>query len=308
MSGRLDFDAIKREHPLPAVVQHFGIQLRAAGREFKACCPFHDEKTPSFTVFAGRRGWIFNCHGCGAGGDVLDFVRTLRGVTLPQAAALLEAAPVETLEVDPCQPEDDLAVLAVVRSLWRAADPAPGTLVDTYLREVRGLSLPIPPTIRFARLHYGKRGPLQPAMLAAVTNADGRLTGVQRTYLAHDGKGKLLVAKPKLSRGRIKGGAIRLAPAAARQIVTEGIEDALTLQQQLGQGAWAAAGAGFLPAMRFPPLVREVVIGADADAAGRREAEKAASAFSSRGLSVRVIYPEPGFKDFNDQLRGQAGK
>ena len=48
------------------------IQLKKAGREFKACCPFHDEKTPSFTVSPSKG--FYHCFGCSAHGTALDFL------------------------------------------------------------------------------------------------------------------------------------------------------------------------------------------------------------------------------------------
>jgi len=48
------------------------VQLKKAGREFKACCPFHDEKTPSFTVVPGKG--FYHCFGCGAHGTALGFL------------------------------------------------------------------------------------------------------------------------------------------------------------------------------------------------------------------------------------------
>lgn len=69
---RLDLDAIRREYPLPAIAGKL-VALRQAGAEFKACCPFHADRSPSFTIFSG--GQRFHCFGCGAAGDVLDFVQ-----------------------------------------------------------------------------------------------------------------------------------------------------------------------------------------------------------------------------------------
>jgi hypothetical protein len=48
------------------------IQLKKAGREYKACCPFHGEKTPSFTVSPNKG--FYHCFGCGAHGTALDFL------------------------------------------------------------------------------------------------------------------------------------------------------------------------------------------------------------------------------------------
>jgi len=72
----------------------------------------------------------------------------------------------------------------------------------------------------------------------------------------------------------------------------------------LGGPVWVAAGASFLPAMKFPPEVRSIVIGADNDPAGRDAADMAARAFAERGLSVRIIRPFEWAKDFNLELLG----
>ena len=48
------------------------VPLRRVGRSFKACCPFHQEKTPSFIVNPEKQ--IFHCFGCGAGGNVFSFL------------------------------------------------------------------------------------------------------------------------------------------------------------------------------------------------------------------------------------------
>ncbi|MDA0576463.1 MAG: DNA primase [Verrucomicrobia bacterium] len=63
------------------------ITLKRAGGAFKALCPFHKEKTPSFTVTPQRQ--IFHCFGCGAGGDVFGFVMQHEGVDFGMAARML---------------------------------------------------------------------------------------------------------------------------------------------------------------------------------------------------------------------------
>ncbi len=59
------------------------VQLRKAGTTYKGLCPFHGEKTPSFTVTPARETW--KCFGCGRGGDIFNFVMERDGVDFPTA-------------------------------------------------------------------------------------------------------------------------------------------------------------------------------------------------------------------------------
>ena len=59
------------------------VQLKKAGREFKACCPFHDEKTPSFTVSPQKQ--FYHCFGCGAHGSAIGFLMNFEGLEFPDA-------------------------------------------------------------------------------------------------------------------------------------------------------------------------------------------------------------------------------
>ena len=59
------------------------VQLKKAGTTFKGLCPFHGEKTPSFTVTPTRETW--KCFGCGRGGDIFSFVMERDGVDFPTA-------------------------------------------------------------------------------------------------------------------------------------------------------------------------------------------------------------------------------
>ncbi|MEC9066705.1 MAG: DNA primase [Pseudomonadota bacterium] len=64
-------------------------KLQRAGREWKACCPFHDEKTPSFTV-SDEKGF-YHCFGCGAHGDVIRWMTDQRGLSFMDAVKELAA-------------------------------------------------------------------------------------------------------------------------------------------------------------------------------------------------------------------------
>jgi len=301
----LDIPAIRAAAPLSSVVARH-VKLSRAGGEWKACCPFHKDNKPSFTVNDDKG--FYHCFGCGAHGDVLDFVQAIERVGLREAAALIGRLPVVV-------PKNDIEVArrrevesdtdAEALRIWLEAVPIQGTPAETYLRS-RGLICRLPGSLRFSRLRYGKRGPLHNCLVALVAAVTNNATGIQRTYLNDSGTGKASVPKAKLSLGPISGGAIRLAPAAVELVLCEGLEDGLTLQQELGTATWVTAGVSNLKTVQLPLGVRSVVIGADGDPAGESGARAAAERFANEGRKVRVLRPLSGFKDFNDELRGQA--
>jgi len=293
----LDIRAVRDATPISAVVaQH--LKLSRTGREWKACCPFHADKTPSFTV-CDEKGFA-HCFGCGWHGDSLDFIQAIEKVGLREAVTRISNVPAIHRAQVVGEGRD---TTAEALSIWRQAVAIQGTPAETYLRS-RGVTCSLPESLRFARLHYGKRGPQHPCLIALATSADNRGTGIQRTYLNGSGTDKASVPKQKLSLGRIRGSAIRLAPCDLQMIICEGLEDGLTLQQEIGVATWVSAGVGNLKTMDLPARVRSIIIGADADRNGEVGARAAAERFVADGREVRIIRPCNGYKDFNAELRG----
>src|SRR5438309_11822593 len=76
------------------------VKLIRAGREWKACCPFHNEKTPSFTVNDDKG--FYHCFGCGAHGDAIRFLTDARGLAFIDAVKeLADQAGMEVPAPDP---------------------------------------------------------------------------------------------------------------------------------------------------------------------------------------------------------------
>ena len=84
----VDIPALKARHPLGDTVEASGVRLRGRGRVRQGVCPFHDEAEGSFTVYGDSER--FYCFGCGEGGDVLDFIQRVEGLSLSEAIARLD--------------------------------------------------------------------------------------------------------------------------------------------------------------------------------------------------------------------------
>ncbi len=126
------------------------VRLRKAGNSLTGLCPFHEEKTPSFTVNPHQK--VFYCHGCGAGGDVIKFVRELLGFSYVEALEHLAqraGVAIEWQQTDPRQREREQAANTQRRRLLDLNNAAQeffvrqlhspiGIRARTYLEE-RGL-------------------------------------------------------------------------------------------------------------------------------------------------------------------------
>jgi hypothetical protein len=143
-----------------------------------------------------------------------------------------------------------------------------------------------------------------------VQDVNGGPLGVHRTFLQRDGSGKATIEPPRASLGPIRGGAIRLDPAADEMVIGEGLETSASAGLLLGMPAWAGISAGNLgEALKLPASVRSVVIAADPDEPGRKGARAAWHRWHDEGRRVRISTPHAGLGDCNDILvRRLAGR
>ena len=218
---------------------------------------------------------------------------------------------------------------------WTTLPPITGTVAETYLREARGIPLERigAPKYRLGALRYATRvehiddqtGEVTywPCMVAVMVNGP-TATGVHRTWLRPDGRGKADVHRPKKMLGRTKGSAIRLTPgpsglnptlAVKRGVfgplaIGEGIETSLTVAAAAPHWrVWAAGSLSHMGALAWPECASNVVLlkdndwGAEAQAAFDRVVGHWRS--QARGRPLDVISSAAG-NDFNDWLQGAA--
>jgi DNA primase len=87
LAGRERIERLKRDVPIERVISAY-VELNSSGTTLVGRCPFHEDQTPSFTVYP--EGSTFHCFGCWEHGDVLDFLQKIEHVTFPRALELLE--------------------------------------------------------------------------------------------------------------------------------------------------------------------------------------------------------------------------
>jgi hypothetical protein len=235
----------------------------------------------------------YHCARCGEHGHSRD--RTAP----PPDATQLARARAEAAERESTAASERLRK---ARWIWSKRRLIPGTIAETYLRQARGYGGPLPATLGFLPAR-GKHGP---AMIAAfgmpdeiepgrICIADHAVRGVHITRLAPDGSGKAEIESDKIMLGASLGSPIVLAPVndLLGLAITEGIEDAVSVYQATGLGAWAAGSASRLPALAdaIPGYVECVTILVDDDQDGRRHAATLAERLVGRGIEVQTIVP-----------------
>jgi putative DNA primase/helicase len=259
-----------------------------------------------FNLTRLRRSWRGRCPACdypgtfsvreGNGGRTLLYCASCQD----QAALADAVARATDPDYRPHRQDDTDKAAARLRKaeaalrLWRGCEPAVGTLAAIYLA-ARGLSdVSASSALRFRGDMWHPEGGRYPAMVALVSDTNGRGAAVHRTYLRRDGSGKANLEPSRAALGPIWGGAIRLHDhdPARPLVIAEGIETAAAAGVLLGLPAWAAVSAGNMAkGLVLPPEARRVVIAADPDSAGRRAARGAWARWRTEGVTKATGLP-----------------
>lgn len=342
---RIDVDEVKRRVGIVEEIAKV-VKLERRGHEFVGVCPFHAEKTGSFTVVppGPKTGnGFFHCFGCGAHGDVVGFVMRNKNLNFLDAVEKLGGSEVlsdqrateadreryrqevKALEEKRRKDAEDMRERAWRR--WEESRPLPSSPAEAYLRN-RGITIPLP--ARILRFHpalwndelQGKH----PAMVAAFQYASGNFRALHRTWLQCDSAGKWTklakVKDPKKALGGMAGAAIRLTELPATGLVIlhlqEGIETSFSVKQALmatgrlgGRAVWAAGTLGNMAGLVLPAgRVSRVVLGMDADMkreTGEAMIARACEHYHKQSIPVDAAWADDG-TDFNDMATGKPGK
>ena len=237
----------------------------------------------------------------GEHGDLLDLIRhrsaapTLRAAMDEARAFLALPAPPSTGGGPPYDARE------AARRIWRGCRPLDGGPGEAYLR-ARGITRFRFPSLRFHPALYHREADRRlPALVAAVTDTEGALHGVHRTWIDPGASAKAGVLPSRKALGRVFGHAVRFGAPGATLLVGEGIETVLSIVTAAPRvPAAAALSAGSLGAFVPPGGVSRLIVARDNDPEGERAAERLAARCARTGISARVIVSERG--DFNDDL------
>lgn len=242
-------------------------------------------------------------------GDLVDLIR-LRYSLASVTDALAEAQRFlgDCIEHYPVQADRNDGLRgrsASARVLFARSEPIAGTLAELYLRKRGILSVRDLPWLRFHPTCFyraDQNAPREtwPAIIAAVTDLDNRITGVHRTWLSRNGLLKAPLSTPRRALGVLSGHGVRIGSGPIL-ITGEGIETVLSVREL---APWlpvvASLSASHLSALSLPVGLQRLYIAQDNDPAGRAAASRLSNRLQSTGIEVRLLVPRG--HDWNDDL------
>ncbi|MCQ9148327.1 DNA primase [Rhizobium oryzihabitans] len=251
----------------------------------------------------------------GEHGDLLDVIREALGLIDFKDVAEEARRFLSLPHPEPSRPRTPTGMTSNIvigspeasRRLFAMSQPIGGTLAEIYLRSRAITSLVGGSALRYhSRCYYrpDEHSPTEiwPAIVASVTDLDGKQTGAHRTWLSPDGSGKAPVETPRRAMGDLLGHGVRFGVAGEVLAAGEGIETVLSPRQVLPHMPMLAAlSAAHLAAILFPATLRRLYVLRDRDPAG----DSARDSLIDRAASVGIqaIPVSPVGEDFNDDLR-----
>ncbi len=244
-------------------------------------------------------------------GDLLDLIRAREGLTsfrdtFDEARRFLRV-PYVTPTESRGRILSECDTIALARKIWAASRPISGTKAEAYLRarNISGDLSDAPLRYHPSLIYREDRKSLSrklPALIAAVTDNSGEITGIHRTFLDPARNAKADFSSPRRSLGAILGNGVRFGVIDDFAIIGEGIETVLSLKSVLPDAPMVAAlSAAHLAAWEIPAGLRRLVIAADNDRAGRSATRKLAERAEAAGIDVEMIVARG--EDFNSDLR-----
>jgi Toprim domain len=250
----------------------------------------------------------------GEHGDLLDLIAMNMGLdrlhdVLDEARAFLSLPRIEPPpdRRSRQQPPAPIGSAESARRLFAMSQPIQGTVAEAYLRNRGITALHEAGALRFhPRCYYrpDADAPTQiwPALIAAVTDLAGRITGAHRTWLDPSGHDKAPIDTPRRAMGQLLGHGVRLGVATDVMAAGEGIETMLSLQSVLPDlPMLAALSANHLAAILFPATLRRLYVARDHDPAGDVAMATLTARAQTAGIEALTLSPALG--DFNEDLR-----
>jgi len=334
-------DTVRDSADITRVVSEY-VALRGAGSTLKGLCPFHTEKTPSFTVHRDKQ--FFHCFGCNAGGSVFDFVMLAERVTFPESVRIVAekcGIPIPAETGVPDKKSEERSELletheratAYFRKMLSSDEAAEARQVlekrkinaefaerfDLGFAPATGLLAHLRPkdpvsTGLFVKNDRGEvYDRFRRRLMFPIWNERGKVVAFGGRALGDAQPKYLNSAESQLYTKSYVLYALHLARAAAqkagRMVVVEGYFDCLSLHQHGIENVVASCGTA-LTAQQVALMARhvpEIVMNYDPDAAGQNAMKRSIELLLAKSLRVRILKLPQGL-DPDDFVRKEGGE
>jgi len=334
MIEQSSIESLKSSMDIVDVIGNY-IELRKAGANYKANCPFHGEKTPSFVVSPSKQ--IYHCFGCGVGGDAIKFVMETEHINYPEAIEKLAAMYNFSLHYTQGSSDysDAKRVLEVMQK-WYSSGLNKSPVSQEYLRNraiaqhsieefgvgfvpegqqvmghLQSQHIPLPQAVEAGVVAQGEDGRYYARLSQRITfpiySPNGALVGFGgRTISNHPAKYINSPQTKLFNKSRLLYGYHRAKETIYKQkeiIICEGYLDVIMFHQAGFRAAVATLGTALTE--EHLPLLRKgepkVILAYDGDKAGVAAALKAAKILGSHGFEGGVVL-FPGGQDPADLI------